>query len=62
MKKVNKRKIFNIAKTYIYGLEERGDLKIRNSDSADFLEVSIWGLEKALIAAYEQGRKDAENE
>ena len=60
--KVNKKKIYNIAKENIYTVSERGDLKTLNSDYADFLEVAVWELEKALIAAYEQGRKDAENE
>lgn len=62
MKKVNKRKIYNIAKQHIYGLPERGDLKAHNSDREDFLDIAVWCLEDALIAAYEEGRKDAQNE
>lgn len=59
---VNKRKIFNIAKKHIYCLPERGDLKAHNSDREDFLDIAVWSLEEALIAAYEQGRKDGQNE
>ncbi|GFH40243.1 DUF6900 domain-containing protein [Lactococcus insecticola] len=60
MKKVSKRKIYNIAKPHIYELEERGDLQAHNSDSEDFLDVAVWSLEKALVAAYEQGKLDAQ--
>jgi len=31
----------------------------RNSDALDFHEVSVWGLKRALAAAYEAGREDA---
>ena len=60
--KVSKRKIYNIAKKHIYGLPERGDLKAHNSDREDFLDIAVWSLEGALIAAYEQGRKYGQNE
>ena len=60
--KVSKRKIYNIAKKHIYGLPERGDLKAHNSDREDFLDIAVWSLEEALIAAHEQGRKDGQNE
>jgi len=33
-------------------------LRQRNSDSLDFHEVSVWGLKRALMAAYEAGRED----
>jgi hypothetical protein len=32
-------------------------LQSQNYDSLDFHEVSVWGLKKALEAAYEAGRK-----
>ena len=60
--KVSKRKIYNIAKKHIYGLPERGDLKAHNSDREDFLDIAVWSLEAALIVAYEQGRKDGQND
>ena len=62
MAKVSKRKIYNIAKQHIVGLPERGDLKTRYNDREDFLDIAVWSLEDALIAAYEQGRKDGQNE
>ena len=34
-------------------------LRQRNSDGLDFHEVSVWGLKRALAAAYEAGRNDA---
>jgi len=34
-------------------------LATRNSDRLDFHEVSVWGLKRALEAAYEAGRNDA---
>jgi len=34
-------------------------LRARKSDSLDFHEVSVWGLKRALAAAYEAGREDA---
>jgi len=33
-------------------------LRARKSDSLDFHEVSVWGLKRALAAAYEAGRED----
>lgn len=60
--KVSKRKIYNVAKNYIVQLPERGDLKAHNSDREDFLDIAVWCLEDALIAAYEAGRKDGQNE
>ena len=37
----------------------REDLENHNSDSEDFLEVSIWGLKAALVKAYELGKQEA---
>ena len=34
-------------------------LRERKSDSHDFHEVSVWGLKRALAAAYEAGQDDA---
>ena len=33
-------------------------LRTRKSDGLDFHEVSVWGLKRALAAAYEAGRID----
>jgi len=34
-------------------------LRTRRSDGLDFHEVSVWGLKRALAAAYQAGREDA---
>lgn len=31
-------------------------LETRNSDRLDFHEVSVWGVEQALLAAFEAGK------
>lgn len=35
-------------------------LEVRNSDSLDFHEVSVWGVQAALTAAYRTGMKDSQ--
>lgn len=35
------------------------NLETQNSDSSDFHEVSVWGIEAALKAAFELGQKGA---
>ncbi len=35
-------------------------LEVRNSDSLDFHEVSVWGVKAALTAAYRTGKKNSE--
>lgn len=51
----NTLKGFNkIAQKYF----NREDLKVKNSDEIDFLNVSIWNIEKALKAAYDMGYKE----
>lgn len=49
-----------IAAEHIPALEERGDLKTRDSDGEDFFETAVWCLRDALVAAYELGRSDKE--
>ncbi|MCW6681304.1 hypothetical protein NHG29_00215 [Aerococcaceae bacterium NML160702] len=38
-------------------VKERGDLEKRNSDSEDFLDISVWGLKAMLQEAYELGKQ-----
>ena len=52
-------KVVEIAKRYMMGVNARGDLETRHSDGEDFLDVSVWSLRDALVAAYELGRKEA---
>ena len=46
-----------IAKIYSATIRERGDLEERNSDSEDFIDISVWGLKKMLEQAYALGAK-----
>ena len=52
MKKAEMKKLEKIAQD-VLGIET---LERRWSDSLDFREVSIWGLEEALKLAYEAGK------
>lgn len=47
-----------IAMETSFALEERGGLDTRNSDSEDFIEVSIWSIREMLKKAYELGRAE----
>ena len=38
-------------------VDVRGHLEELHNDSDDFIEVPVWGLEAALLAAYELGKK-----
>ena len=51
------KQITEIAAKHLIAVEERGGLETRHSDSEDFIEVPVWGLEAALKEAYEAGRK-----
>ena len=48
--------ILKIAQEKIVPMEHREDLERHCSDDEDFLEIAVWGLKDALIAAYELGR------
>lgn len=50
-----KKTLEDIAKKYL----SIDTLETRRSDSLDFHDCSIWGIKKALEAAYEAGRKDS---
>ena len=39
-------------------VERRGSLETRRSDEEDFLDIAVWELREALLAAYELGRRD----
>lgn len=60
MKKTTYNKLVKIANEHIPELNNRPTLEAMNSDHLDFFETSVWSLEKALIAAYELGKKDGE--
>lgn len=52
-----KKQLIEIAKRNSYSIEERGDLETRNSDSEDFIEMSVWSIKAMLEEAYELGKK-----
>lgn len=56
MTEVELKNIVKIAKENIPGLSKRDDLEPQNSDALDFVDVSVWSLKSALIAAYELGK------
>jgi hypothetical protein len=55
MKPPLSQQLLNIAQTYVNG--DIQTLGSRKSDRLDFHEVSVWGIEAALRAAYELGWK-----
>ena len=59
-KKLNEidKKVYEIAAKHLITVQERGDLAAHQSDSEDFIEIPIWGLEAALKEAYEAGRRN----
>ena len=59
MKKATEKKLLEIAKKASCVIAERGDLQRRYSDSEDFIEVAVWGIEEMLKAAYELGKSEA---
>ena len=56
MTKTELKSIVKIAKENIPSLNNRSDLEPQNSDALDFIDVSVWCLKDALIAAYEAGK------
>ena len=54
-----KEALLEIARKTLVGMEEREDFEPQNSDSLDFIEVSVWGIENALTAAYLLGKASA---
>ena len=37
-------------------VDSRGDLEAHDNDSEDFIEVPVWGIQKAMEEAYLLGR------
>ena len=58
MTKKELNQIVKIAQENIISMENRSDLEQHFSDEEDFLEISVWGLKDALVAAYELGKKN----
>ena len=53
------KKLAQIAREKIIGLEGRPDLERHYSDEEDFIEIAVWDLEEALAAAYELGKAES---
>lgn len=61
MKTVNHdtaEKLERIAMDAVYSLEKRGGIEGRGGDSVDFLEVSVYSIQRILEQAYLLGLKD----
>ena len=52
------RALTEIAIKNICPVERRGSLETRWIDEEDFLDIAVWELREALLAAYELGRRD----
>lgn len=48
--------LLEIAKRLMVAVDSRGDLEARDNDSEDFIEVPVWGIQKAMEEAYLLGR------
>lgn len=59
MNKEKEQRIIEMALRMIPALQGRDDLEECGSDSEDFIEVSVWTLKEALLAAYELGKQNA---
>ena len=57
MTKKELEKIVKIAQENIVPMENRADLERHYNNEEDFLDIAVWGLKAALIAAYELGKK-----
>ena len=51
-------KLLKIAMNHSSKVKERGSLDTKYNDDEDFIELSVWGLKRALKEAYELGLKE----
>lgn len=54
--KEEEKALLEIAKRLMAAVDSRGDLEVRVNDSEDFIEVPVWGIQKAMEEAYLLGR------
>ena len=52
------RTLLEIAKCLMAAVDSRGDLEERGCDSEDFIEVPVWGIQKAMEEAYLLGKAE----
>lgn len=50
--------LLEIAKRLMASVDSRGDLVERGCDSEDFIEVPVWGIQKAMEEAYLLGNAE----
>ncbi len=53
-----KKALLEIAKRLMVAVDSRGDLEERGCDSEDFIEVPVWGIQKAMEEAYLLGKTE----
>jgi len=56
--KKQQQALLDIAKRLMVAVENRGDLEARGCDSEDFIEVPVWGIQKAMEEAYLLGKAE----
>ena len=54
--KTEEKALLEIAKRLMASVDSRGDLEERGCDSEDFIEVPVWGIQKAMEEAYLLGK------
>lgn len=53
-----KKALLEIAKHLMASVDSRGDLEERGNDGEDFIEVPVWGIQKAMEEAYLLGKAE----
>ena len=54
--KTEEKALLEIAKRLMAAVDSRGDLEENGCDSEDFIEVPVWGIQKAMEEAYLLGK------
>jgi len=54
--KTEEKALLEIAKRLMASVDSRGDLEEHGCDSEDFIEVPVWGIQKAMEEAYLLGK------
>lgn len=54
--KAEEKTLLEIAKRLMASVDSRGDLAEHGCDSEDFIEVPVWGIQKAMEEAYLLGK------
>ena len=53
-----RKALLEIAKRLMASVDSRGDLEECGCDSEDFIEVPVWGIQKAMEEAYLLGKAE----